>query len=318
MSVETVENSYISTRDVWRRYGGDDGFDAVRGVSFSVAQGELFSLLGTNGAGKTSTVELLEGLASPSQGSVRLFGDLDPVRDRARIRQRTGVMLQEGGFISQLTVAESIKMWGDLSTRPRSVGDALDLVGLAHRADVLVKNLSGGEKRRLDLATATLTSPEILFLDEPTAGMDAEGRRGTWELISRLREGGTTILLTTHYLEEAESLSDRLAIMHRGHIVTSGTLAEVVASYPASLSFGLPHPLTLADLPPLQGQAEIRNGGVVVTTPALQGDAAGVLAWATHQGVELNRFTARPASLEEAFISVAQSDSEYSMTGEPV
>ncbi|MCG3040334.1 ABC transporter ATP-binding protein [Streptomyces fenghuangensis] len=304
-----AESSHIHAHDVWRRYGrGKRTFDAVRGVSFTVRPGQLFALLGTNGAGKTSTVELLEGLAAPYRGRVRLFGDLDPVADRARIRPRTGAMLQEGGFVSHLTVRESVEMWAELTSRPRPVAQALELAGLSHRRDVMVQNLSGGERRRLDLAVATLSRPEVLFLDEPTAGMDAEGRHATWRLIGELRERGSTILLTTHYLEEAESLADRLAIMHRGRIAASGTVAEIVADHPSTLSFGLDDRWTVRDLPIGGTSLEERGGRVTITTGQLQKDAARLLAWAEEKGVELERFTARPASLEEAFIGIAGRD----------
>ncbi|MFJ6940089.1 ABC transporter ATP-binding protein [Streptomyces sp. NPDC101132] len=303
--MQTAAKSHIQAIDVWRRYGrGKGAFDAVRGVSFSVAPGELFALLGTNGAGKTSTVELLEGLAAPHSGEIRLFGDLDPVADRARIRPRTGAMLQEGGFISHLTVRESVEMWAQLTSRPRPVREALETAGLDHRADVMVRNLSGGEKRRLDLAVSTLSHPEVLFLDEPTAGMDAEGRHATWALIRQLREGGTTVLLTTHYLEEAESLADHLAIMHRGRIATAGTVARIVADHPSSLSFGLPARWSGHRLP-VRGTVRQQNGRVTVTTAELQHDAARLLSWADENDVTLDRFTARPASLEEAFIRIA-------------
>ncbi|WP_335941525.1 ABC transporter ATP-binding protein [Streptomyces sp. PTD5-9] len=297
----------MDVEDVWRRYGrGKGAFDAVRGVSFSVRPGELFALLGTNGAGKTSTVELLEGLATPRRGRIRLFGSLDPVADRARIRSRTGAMLQEGGFISHLTVRETVGMWADLTSRPRTVDRALELTGLSHRREVMVQNLSGGEKRRLDLAIATLSRPEILFLDEPTAGMDPEGRHATWELIRELQERGATILLTTHYLEEAESLADQLAIMHRGRIAASGSVSQIVADHPSTLSFGLTG-RTAAELP-VGGTVRERDGRVTVTTQQLQKDAARLLAWAEDHDVVLDRFTARPASLEEAFISIAGVD----------
>ncbi|MFD7340227.1 ABC transporter ATP-binding protein [Streptomyces violascens] len=294
----------IEAHDVWRRYGhGNRTFDAVRGVSLTVHPGELFALLGTNGAGKTSTVELLEGLAVPHRGRIRLFGDLDPVTDRARIRPRTGAMLQEGGFISHLTVRETVEMWAQLTSRPRPVDQALELAGLPHRTDVMVQNLSGGERRRLDLAVATLSHPEVLFLDEPTAGMDAEGRHATWQLIRDLRERGTTVLLTTHYLEEAESLADRIAIMHRGRIAASGTVSQIVADHPSTLSFGLTG-RSVHDLP-VDGTAVEHNGRVTVTTSQLQKDAARLLVWAQEHDVTLDRFTARPASLEQAFIGVA-------------
>ncbi|MET8577132.1 ABC transporter ATP-binding protein [Streptomyces sp. NPDC005012] len=300
------EGIHIEARDVWRRYGrGKDAFDAVRGVSFTVRRGELFALLGTNGAGKTSTVELLEGLASPHRGVIRVFGDLDPVADRARIRPRTGVMLQEGGFISHLTVRETVQMWGELTSRPRPVEEALDLSGLAHRQKVAVQNLSGGEKRRLNLAVATLSHPELLFLDEPTAGMDAEGRHATWQLIRRLQEGGTTILLTTHHLEEAESLADHLAIMHRGRIAAAGTVSEIVAEHASTLSFDLED--EHQDDLPFSGRSVKRRGvRVTVTTGSLQKDATTLLNWAAGRGLELGRFAAQPATLEEAFISIAR------------
>ncbi|WKX71222.1 ABC transporter ATP-binding protein [Streptomyces sp. XD-27] len=297
----------IEATEVWRRYDG--GFAAVRGVSFSVARGELFALLGTNGAGKTSTVELLEGLALPDEGSVRLLG-LDPHRERAQVRPRIGVMLQEGGFPSDLTAAETARMWAGCTTGARPVTDALEAVGLAERRDVRVKQLSGGERRRLDLALALLGRPDVLFLDEPTTGLDAEGRRETWELVRSLRDSGTTVLLTTHYLEEAEELADRLAIMHEGRIAASGRVADVVARYPSRISFQLPDSSVLADLPPLPEWGvtghEMAGQQVRLLTDDLQRTATGLLLWARDAGVELGGLDARSASLEEAFLDIAK------------
>ncbi|MER7847684.1 ABC transporter ATP-binding protein [Kitasatospora sp. NPDC096077] len=298
----------IRVQDVWRRYGqGKRAFDAVRGVSFTVRRGELFALLGTNGAGKTSTVELLEGLARPHRGAIRLFGGLDPVADRSAIRPRTGAMLQQGGFISHLTVAETVGMWADLTAGSRSVPEAMELTGLSRRAEVLVQNLSGGERRRLDLAVATLAQPDLLFLDEPTTGMDAEGRQGTWRLIRQLRDRGSTVVLTTHHLDEAETLADRLAIMHRGRIATAGTVRQIVADHPATLSFGLPAGLR-EELPPglsAPTPTGTADGRITLATGHLQRDATRLLTWAESRGVTLEHFTARPASLEEAFIRIA-------------
>ncbi|MFD4508368.1 ABC transporter ATP-binding protein [Streptomyces sp. NPDC058457] len=297
----------IEVTDLRRVYGG--GFQAVRGITFSVARGEIFALLGTNGAGKTSTVELLEGLASPDGGRVRVLGH-DPHRERAAVRPRTGVMLQEGGFPSELTVGETVRMWAGCTTGARPVAEALGLVGLTGRAKVRVKQLSGGERRRLDLALALLGRPEVLFLDEPTTGLDAEGRRDTWELVRALRDAGTAVLLTTHYLEEAEDLADRLAILHEGRIALTGTPAEVTAGRPARISFELPTGYFLGDLPPLAALGvcghEAEGRAVRLRTREVQRTATGVLTWAERTGVELERLEVRSASLEETFLGIAQ------------
>ncbi|MBC9719112.1 ABC transporter ATP-binding protein [Streptomyces sp. TRM66268-LWL] len=297
----------IDVRSLRRVYDG--GFEAVRDVSFSVGRGELFALLGTNGAGKTSTVELLEGLAKPAGGQVRVLGH-DPYAERAAVRPRIGVMLQEGGFPSELTVAETVRMWAGCTSGARPVGEALELVGLTKRANVRVKMLSGGEKRRLDLALALLGRPEVLFLDEPTTGLDAEGRVDTWELVRELRADGTTVLLTTHYLEEAESLADRLAILHEGRIALTGTPAEVTATHPSRISFDLPEGYFPGDLPPLAelGVTAHETAGrtVRLQTHELQRAATGLLLWAQGAGVELRGLDVRSASLEEAFLQIAR------------
>ena len=291
----------IEADGLHRTYSG--GFEAVGGISLAVPRGEIFALLGTNGAGKTSTVELLEGLARPTGGTVRVLGH-DPYTERAVVRPRIGVMLQEGGFPSDLTVAETVRMWAGCTTGARPAGEALEMVGLADRAKVRIKQLSGGERRRLDLALALLGRPEVLFLDEPTTGLDAEGRRDTWELVRRLRDAGATVLLTTHYLEEAESLADRLAIMHKGRIVTSGTPAEVTASRPARIRFLLPEGLGAERLPlGLKAAADGRR--VEIRTYALQDALGELLGWAATAGVRLEGLDARSASLEEAFLEIA-------------
>jgi len=301
----------IEVTDLRRVYGG--GFEAVRGVTFSVGRGELFALLGTNGAGKTSTVELLEGLAPPAAGRVRVLGH-DPYTQRAAVRPRIGVMLQEGGFPSELTVAETVRMWAGCTSGARSQDEALEMVGLGRRADVRVKQLSGGEKRRLDLALALLGRPEVLFLDEPTTGLDAEGRQDTWQLVRTLRDEGTTVLLTTHYLEEAEDLADRLAILHGGRIAASGTPAEVTASQPSRISFELPEGYFLGDLPPLAELGvtghELAGRTVRLRTHTLQRAATGLLLWAERARVELRGLDVRSASLEEAFLRIAREAAE--------
>jgi ABC-2 type transport system ATP-binding protein len=307
----------IEVTDLRRVYGG--GFEAVRGITFHVKRGEVFALLGTNGAGKTSTVELLEGLARPSGGRVRVLGH-DPYAERTAVRPRTGVMLQEGGFPSELTVAETARMWAGCVTGARPTGEVLERVGLAHRTGERVKQLSGGERRRLDLALALLGDPEVLFLDEPTTGLDAEGRRETWELVRELRDAGTTVLLTTHYLEEAEDLAGRLAILHQGRIAAAGTPAEVTEARPSHISFRLPEGWFLGDLPPL-GELGVSghsvDGGVVrLHTHELQRAATRLLVWAEGAGVELHGLDVRAASLEEAFLGIAREAAQES-AGEP-
>ncbi|GGM30374.1 ABC transporter ATP-binding protein [Dactylosporangium sucinum] len=281
-----------------RRYGD---FSAVRDVSFSVERGELFALLGTNGAGKTSTLELVEGLARPSGGTVRILGH-DPVARRSRVRPRTGVMLQDAGFPGDLTVVEVARMWAGTLTAPRPVPEALTLAGLDHRAGVRVRQLSGGERRRLDLALAILGRPEVLVLDEPTTGLDPQSRRDAWNLLRGLVRDGVTVLLSTHYLEEAEELADRLAIMHRGTVVAAGTVREVVAAHPSRITFGLPAGV---EPPTLPGAAVRERGRVVVQTDTLQPALLTLLTWADHGGVELAGLDARSASLEEVFLSIA-------------
>ncbi|MFC9959212.1 ABC transporter ATP-binding protein [Streptomyces nigra] len=307
----------IEVTDLRRVYGG--GFEAVRGVSFSVRRGEVFALLGTNGAGKTSTVELLEGLAEPAGGQVRVLGH-DPFAERAAVRPRTGVMLQEGGFPSELTVAETARMWAGCVSGARSPLEVLGLVGLAGKTRVRVKQLSGGERRRLDLALALLGDPEVLFLDEPTTGLDAEGRRDTWELVRALRDDGTTVLLTTHYLEEAEDLADRLAILHEGRIAAAGTPAEVTAAQPSRITFELPDGYFLGDLPPLGELGvsghEVEGRSVRLRTHRLQWAATRLLVWAEQAGVELRRLDVRSASLEEAFLGIAREAAEAAGTKE--
>jgi ABC-2 type transport system ATP-binding protein len=255
-------------------------------------------------------MEVLEGLAPPAQGEVRVLGR-DPYRKRARVRRRMGIMLQEGGFPADLTVAETGRMWAGTLSAHRPVGEALELVDLGHRAGVAVRSLSGGE-RRPDLAMAILGRPEVLFLDEPTTGLDPESRRRTWLLIRELLGSGTTVVLTTHYLEEAEELADRLAIMHQGRIVRTGTPAEVAASQPAHISFKLPSDAR-EPVPALAGtQASVTGQGVMLETADLQRTLTTLLEWAKSRDLVLGALDARSTSLEQAFLAMAAS------SGEPV
>lgn len=324
-------DTVIRLDDVRRTYAGrsrSGAFEAVRGVDLQVRRGELFALLGTNGAGKTSLLEVIEGIASATAGQVRVLGK-DPYRDRAAVRRHTGIMLQEAGFPAELKVTEMASAWARTLSRPRPVPEVLAEVALSHRADVAVKSLSGGERRRLDLALAILGGPEVLFLDEPTTGLDPESRRSTWDLIRRMVGEGVTVVLTTHYLDEAEELADRIAIMNHGRIVRSGTAAQIVADEPARISFvlpdsgtrdsGMPRPgvaVAGAELPPLAGQHRTRphhHGGVqhTIVTRDLQQDLHRLLTWASEHHLELAELQARSASLEQAFLTIASQGADH-------
>lgn len=223
-TVGTMSDPVIDVSGLRCSYGD---LEAVRGVSFQVRPGELFALLGTNGAGKTTTMETIEGHRRPTGGTVQVLG-ADPFRRRTAVSRRCGMMLQESGFPGDLTVLETARLWSRMISRASDVDRALERLDMAHRRDVRVKQLSGGEKRRLDLVLATLGKPEVLFLDEPTTGLDPESRQTAWAVIRQLLSEGTSVLLTTHYLEEAEKLAHRLAIMHEGEIAVSGGLIDVL------------------------------------------------------------------------------------------
>lgn len=294
----------IRAENLSRRYGsGRDTHLAVDTLDLTIHRGELFGLLGTNGAGKTSTLEVLEGLARPTSGTVSVF-DRDPYRDRRQVRPRQGLMLQTGGFPADLTASEALAMWCSTLTTPRPVAEVLTQVDLADRASTRISSLSGGEVRRLDLACAIAGDPELLFLDEPTTGLDPESRARAWELISELKSRGTTIVLTTHYLDEAESLADRLAIMHGGRVVREGTVAEVVAGHPSRIRVAVPE--HAPSLPRLIGEAGTgRDGRLDISTPSLPEDLYALLTWARENHVELDGLDARAASLESVFLEIA-------------
>src|SRR6184192_2638511 len=213
----------IHVRDLRKSYGG---VEAVRGISFEVAAGEVFSLLGPNGAGKTTTIEILEGYRPRDQGEVEVLG-FDPGRAGSHFRERIGVVLQQSQLWPTLTVAETHRMFAGFYSNPRDVDEVIALVGLSEKRDARVKTLSGGQKRRLDLGVALVGDPDLVFLDEPTTGFDPAARRAAWDMIRSLRSLGKTILLTTHYLDEAEQLADRVAVLREGLIIREGTPAEL-------------------------------------------------------------------------------------------
>jgi ABC-2 type transport system ATP-binding protein len=213
----------ISVRELRKSYGTHE---ALRGISFEIREGEVFGLLGPNGAGKTTTVEILEGYRTRDSGEVEVLG-YDPARAPRAFRERIGVVLQQSQLWPSLTVAETHAMFAGYYEHPRDVDEVIRLVGLEAKRDARVKTLSGGQKRRLDLGVALVGDPQLIFLDEPTTGFDPAARRAAWDMIRSLRSLGKTILLTTHYLDEAEQLADRVAVLREGRIVRKGTPTEL-------------------------------------------------------------------------------------------
>jgi ABC-2 type transport system ATP-binding protein len=279
----------IAVRGLRKSYGR---LEAVRGIDFEVARGEVFGLLGPNGAGKTTTVEILEGYRKRDAGEVEVLGT-DPAAARGDWRERIGVVLQSSAMYETLTVTEMLKLFAGYYRENRPVDEVVALVGLQEKRDERVRRLSGGQRRRLDLALALIGDPELIFLDEPTTGFDPRARRQAWETIRGLRGLGKTILLTTHYLDEAEQLADRVAVLAHGQIVASGTPAELTGATPAT---------------------EIRyreNGREVVLetdepTRALHELTARALA----ASKELEGLEVRRPSLEEVYLSLTEEQSE--------
>jgi len=280
------------------------GHEAVRGLDLTVRRGELFALLGTNGAGKTTTLEVLEGHRRATRGTVRVLGG-DPT-DRRAVRSRVGIMLQDSGLAPELTVRESVRLAGALSGRADDADRLVGLVGLAARSRTRVAQLSGGERRRVDFAMAVWGTPELVFLDEPTTGLDPSARDDLWAAVGALRADGVTFLLTTHYLEEAEQHADRIALMHDGSIRREGTVAELSGGQGASIAFVPPVPLDELPLP----VARTENDLVVVETDDVQGDAGLLLRWAGERGLVLERFATRTRGLDDVFRELSHGTSQ--------
>jgi ABC-2 type transport system ATP-binding protein len=277
----------ITVRGLRKAYGD---LAAVRGIDFDIEEGEVFGLLGPNGAGKTTTVEILEGYRRRDAGEVTVLGH-DPQDPGPEFRERIGVVLQQSELWANLSVRETHRVFAGYYEHARDIDEVIELVGLSEKQDARVKTLSGGQKRRLDLGVALVGDPDLLFLDEPTTGFDPAARRAAWEMIRSLRLLGKTVLLTTHYLDEAEQLADRVAVLREGLIVTIGT----------------PRELTSADL-----EVEIRyrrNGEEVLLrtsepTRALHELTADALA----RGEELERLEVRRPTLEEVYLALVSDD----------
>ena len=282
---------------------------AVDGISLSVPAGQILALLGPNGAGKTTTIEICEGFRSRDSGEVRILG-LDPARDSAQLRPRVGVMLQEGiGGYNAARAYELLLLFSRYARNPLDPAQLLDAVGLSDSARTVVKRLSGGQRQRLSLALALISRPELVFLDEPTAGMDPQARRGTWELIESLSSDGVTVVLTTHYLEEAERLADSVVVMNEGHIVGRGTLAELTrAGAEGEVRFsaraGLGIGLLEAALPLGTAVTEEAAGGYLVTGAVDPQLLASLTAWCASQGVLAEGLTVERRSLEDVFLAL--------------
>jgi ABC-2 type transport system ATP-binding protein len=293
-------NPVIDVDELNVRYGD---FKAVKDLSFQVEPGELYALLGTNGAGKTSALEVVEGHRTASSGTVRVFGRRPT--DRRAVRPRTGIMLQESGFSDDLTVAESVRLVGRLSGRADDVDRLLKVVDLSHKTETRVSQLSGGEKRRLDFATAVYGRPELIFLDEPTTGLDIQSRDALWDVVQQLREDGSTVVLTTHYLEEAQQRADRIGLMHRGVLRQQGTVAELTRALPASIRFSLPPGATA---PPMHS-VPVSGSTYVIETFTMQADLKQLLDWADAHAVELIGLSAAPTRLDDVFRAVGSEPS---------
>jgi len=277
----------ISVRGLVKNYGE---IEAVRGISFEVAVGEVFGLLGPNGAGKTTTVEILEGYRQRDGGDVEVLG-FDPGRMEPSFRRLIGVVLQTSELWANLKVREVHRIFAGYYPHPRAVDEVIELVGLTQKRDARLKTLSGGQKRRLDLGIALVGDPDLVFLDEPTTGFDPAARRNAWELVRSLRALGKTVLLTTHYLDEAQQLADRVAVLRAGEIVKMGRPEELIAS---------------------SGRAEIRyrrNGEqIVVETGELTRTLHELTGQAVAEGRELDGLEVRRATLEDVYLELMEDE----------
>jgi ABC-2 type transport system ATP-binding protein len=293
-----VAEEVISVRGLAKRYGR---LDAVRGIDLEVGRGEIFAFLGPNGAGKTTTTEILEGYRKRSGGEVSVLGE-DPQRAGREWRERIGIVLQGLNPDPYLTVRESLTLYAGYYRSARPVDEVIDLIGLREKADDRARALSGGQQRRLDVGMALVGDPELLFLDEPTTGFDPSARRQAWEVIAGLRDLGKTVFLTTHYMDEAQRLADRVAIISRGQIVAQGTPDELGdrESEPARVSFRLPDGVGADDLPaPALRSA---NGTVSFESAEPTRDLNRLTAWALERGVDLDGLEVRRPSLEDVYL----------------
>jgi ABC-2 type transport system ATP-binding protein len=279
-------------------------FAAVDGVSFEVPDGQVVAVLGPNGAGKTTTLEMLEGFLAPTSGTVRVLGT-DPHRGDRRWRARIGLVLQSTSLDAELTVRETLNVFAGLYPTPRPVGEILELVDLVDDAEARVGALSGGQRRRVDVAIGIIGRPEVLFLDEPTTGLDPEARRRAWTAVENLTATGTTVVLTTHYIDEADHLANRLVLLTAGQIVAD-TTPEVLRAQggPATIRYRLAGGAPLADLPPtLAGYLEHDNHELLIRAEDITAPLRDLLGWAHLHHLDLAGLEVGPPSLEDAYLA---------------
>jgi ABC-2 type transport system ATP-binding protein len=292
----------IEVAGLRKSYGA---LEAVKGVDFTVEHGEVFALLGPNGAGKTTIVEILEGYLNPTAGSATVLG-LDPVAARHQLRERIGIVLQSSGVYPELTVTEAVRMHAGYYPHPRPVAEVIDLAGLQEKRDVRIKKLSGGQQRRVDLALGIIGDPDLVFLDEPTTGFDPSARRRAWDVVKGLCSLGKTVVLTTHYMDEAQYLADRLAIIASGEIIAAGTPDTIGGRDSAAVvvSFRTPPGVAAADLGDLGGVVEERNGSVAVSTEDPTRTLHVATTWAVERNLSLDGLDVRRPSLEDVYLQL--------------
>lgn len=302
------ESNAIIVDNFSKSYGSNRVVDHLQ---FTVQRGEIFALLGPNGAGKTTTVETLEGYRTPDEGSVRILG-LDPVRQARALRPRIGVILQQDGLYPALTAREVLRLFAGYYRQPQSVDTLMERVGLTGAAKVRCRRLSGGQKRRLALAVALIGKPELVFMDEPTAGMDPQARLTTWEIIRDLKSNGVTILLTTHLMDEAERLADRVAIIDHGRLIALDTPANLTGTQNADVvRFVAPAGLDctqLAALPSARKVEELRPGSYFVETDKVPELLAELTAWLRDRNITLSELRVGQGSLEDLFLRLTGSE----------
>ncbi len=293
----------VIVEDLHKRYGDNH---AVRGVSLSIEEGEVFAVVGPNGAGKTTTVEILEGHRQRTSGRVDVLG-FDPQTGGRRFRERIGIVLQEAGMDERFSARELLALYAGFYPHPRDIDEVIELVGLTGKAHEPTSTLSGGQRRRVDLALGLVGDPDLLFLDEPTTGFDPSARRQAWDVVAGLCQVGKTVLLTTHYMEEAHRLADRVAVIAAGELVALGSPDELVdqaAGDRSVISFRLPAGIAATELPRVAGTVTVHDDAVEIHTPVPTHDLAALTTWGVEHDVEFDALRLLRRSFEEVYLDL--------------